>query len=75
MSLSELLNQRRPTKPDRWQLLIDSLDDADRAALEAAMRDPLRSTASIWRALQAIDCDPGKNILYDTRREYLEGRR
>jgi hypothetical protein len=64
-----------PRPRNAWDRLLERLDDEDVEALEKLMRDPDVSTADIRRIIVAAGLTLGRDTLYETRRDYLEGGR
>ncbi len=74
-TLSKLLASPPPGSPSAWDRLLAELDDADRTALEAAMRDRSVPTRHVLRALHAAGHRIGQSTAYEVRRAYLGGQR
>ena len=71
MSISERLAEaRRPVKP-KFEQWIDTLDEADREALEAAAVDPALSIRAIVEAVHAEGCAVSRDTVSAWRKAHV----
>ena len=73
MNLRDAL--QAPPAPRAWDRLLESLEQEDRDALEAVMRDSVTPTAHIIRVLKAAGHGIGTVTAYEARRSYRGGAR
>lgn len=73
MSLAKLLGDIQPVG-DKVELALNTLDDADRAALVDALHDPLTSAPAIAAALRKTGYDVAGHQVNHYRRKMREGK-